>query len=53
MQFQNELYLIDGGDHSFKVSKKQLTENGLTQDEAENLAVKAISSFVTRCLTAG
>ncbi|KDP25313.1 hypothetical protein JCGZ_20469 [Jatropha curcas] len=46
----NELHVIDGGDHSFKIAKKHLQTNGLSQDEAEDLAVKAAASFVSRCL---
>ncbi|XP_057998855.1 uncharacterized protein LOC131177778 [Hevea brasiliensis] len=50
MKSINELLVIDGGDHSFKIAKKHLQTNGLSQDEAEDLAVQAVVSFVSRCL---
>ncbi|XP_074317577.1 uncharacterized protein LOC141653648 [Silene latifolia] len=46
----NNLYVIDGGDHSFKVSQKHLLATGSTQNEVEESAVKSITSFVSRCL---
>ncbi|GLU05953.1 hypothetical protein SLE2022_230250 [Rubroshorea leprosula] len=50
MTATSELHVVDGGDHSFKVSKKHLQTKGSTQDEAEDLAVQAIASFVVRSL---
>ncbi|GKV31736.1 hypothetical protein SLEP1_g40405 [Rubroshorea leprosula] len=50
MTATSELHVVDGGDHSFKVSKKHLQTKGSTQDEAEDLAVQAIASFVFRSL---
>lgn len=41
------LHVIDGGDHSFKIGKKQLQTTGLTQDQAEDLAVEAIAAFLS------
>ncbi|XP_042505161.1 KAT8 regulatory NSL complex subunit 3 [Macadamia integrifolia] len=52
MKFANELHVIDGGDHSFKIAKKHLQLNGLTQDEAEDQAIKAVAEFVHRTLGA-
>ncbi|XP_043710950.1 KAT8 regulatory NSL complex subunit 3 [Telopea speciosissima] len=46
MKCANQLHVIDGGDHSFKIGKKHLQLNGLTQDEAEDQAIKAIAEFV-------
>lgn len=47
----NELHVVDGGDHSFKISKKHLQVTGLSQGIAENTAVQAVALFVARCLT--
>jgi len=46
MTCKNELHVIDGGDHSFKIGKKYLESRGLNQHDAEMEAVKAISQFV-------
>lgn len=46
----SELHVIEGGDHSFKIAKKHLHTIGSTQEEAENLAVQAVSTFVSRIL---
>ena len=46
MTCKNELHVIDGGDHSFKIGKKYLESRGLNQHYAEMEAVKAISQFV-------
>ncbi|ONK81191.1 uncharacterized protein A4U43_C01F26300 [Asparagus officinalis] len=48
MKCINELHVIDGGDHSFKIGKKFLESTGSNQDEAERKAVEAISEFVSR-----
>lgn len=47
MTARRELHVIDGGDHSFKVSKKHLQT---TQEEVEDQAVQAIASSVSRSL---
>ncbi|KAG6579551.1 KAT8 regulatory NSL complex subunit 3-like isoform X1 [Cucurbita moschata] len=41
------LHVIDGGDHSFQISKKYLQAKGLSKDEAENLAAQALATFVS------
>ena len=46
----NKLHVIDGGDHSFKISKKHLQINGSTQDEVEDLAVQSIAEFISTSL---
>lgn len=50
MKAVNELHVIEGGDHSFKISKKYLEANGSTQQEAEDVAVQAIAAFISRSL---
>ncbi|XP_038875374.1 KAT8 regulatory NSL complex subunit 3 [Benincasa hispida] len=41
------LHVIDGGDHSFQISKKYLQGKGSSKDEAENLAAQALATFVS------
>ncbi|URE27493.1 Dienelactone hydrolase family [Musa troglodytarum] len=48
MKCANELHVIDGGDHSFKIGKKHQQSTGIDQDEAEGRALKAIADFVNR-----
>lgn len=43
----NELHVIEGGDHSFKIAKKHLQAAGSSQSDAEESAVQAIASFVS------
>ncbi|CAM9002378.1 unnamed protein product [Rhodiola kirilowii] len=50
MECPNKLHVIEGGDHSFKISKKQLALSGITQDEAEDLASQAIAMFASQFL---
>lgn len=50
MKSHNGLHIIDGGDHSFKISKKYLQLKVSTQEEAEDIAVQAIAAFVSRSL---
>ena len=50
MKTPNELHVIDGGDHSFKIGKKHLQANGSTQEEAEDHALKAIAAFISKSL---
>lgn len=48
MKAVNELFVIDYGDHSFKVGKKHLQASGLSQAEAEERAVAAVAKFISR-----
>lgn len=50
MKSLNELHVIEGGDHSFKIAKKHLNSEGTTQAEAEDHAVQAIAAFVSKAL---
>ncbi|KAF9689249.1 hypothetical protein SADUNF_Sadunf01G0072200 [Salix dunnii] len=50
MKIHSELCVINGGDHSFKIGKRHLQIEGSTQDQAEDLAVQGVSSFVSRCV---
>ncbi|KAG7548848.1 Alpha/beta hydrolase fold-1 [Arabidopsis suecica] len=50
MKAVTEIHVIDGGDHSFKIGKKHLETKELTQDEVEDVALKAIAAFVSKSL---
>jgi len=47
MQPPNELYIVEGGDHSLKVSKKLLEANGETQERVDERILQAIAKFVS------
>ncbi|KAJ8555854.1 hypothetical protein K7X08_013350 [Anisodus acutangulus] len=53
MKCSNKLYVIDGGDHSFKIGKKHLQLAESTQEEIEKLAVHAIATFVSNHVKEG
>lgn len=46
----NDLHVIEGGDHSFKIGKKHLQATGVTQNDAEESAVQSVASFVANSL---
>jgi hypothetical protein len=46
MTCQNELHVVDGGDHSFKISQKHQNTTGVNQHDVETEAVKAIAQFI-------
>ena len=48
MKAPNFLHVVEGGDHSLLVTKRQLTASGETQDHAEHRIVETIAQFVTR-----
>lgn len=50
MNSASDLHVIDGGDHSFKIGKKHLQAHGSTQDQAEDLALQAIATFLSKSL---
>ena len=43
----NALYILDGGDHSLRVSKKQLQAIGETQERIDQRILEAIAKFVS------
>ncbi|GMH09339.1 hypothetical protein Nepgr_011180 [Nepenthes gracilis] len=49
----NELHIIEGGDHSFKIAKKHLQAAKSTQEDAENRAIHAAATFVSKFLGRG
>lgn len=48
MAAPNELYVVEGGDHSLLVTKKQLALAAETQSEVEERILAAIAGFVTK-----
>src|SRR5947207_8987070 len=48
MKAPNFLHLVEGGDHSLRVPKRQLQTNDETQEHIDQLIMKAISGFVAQ-----
>jgi uncharacterized protein len=46
MKTQNVLHIMDGGDHSLRVPKRQLQASGQTQEDIDQQILKAIVGFV-------
>jgi predicted alpha/beta-hydrolase family hydrolase len=47
MRAPNELYVVQGGDHSLQVEKARLKASGETQDDVDQKIMAAIGSFLT------
>jgi uncharacterized protein len=48
MKAPNFLHVVEGGDHSLLVTKRQLTAASETQDQVEQRILEAIAQFVAR-----
>ena len=48
MQAEHFLYIVEGGDHSLQVPKRQLQKAGETQEEVDQRILAAITQFVGR-----
>jgi uncharacterized protein len=46
MTAPNDLHIVDGGDHSLRVTKRDLQRAGITQDDVDRRIVDAIRRFV-------
>jgi uncharacterized protein len=46
MKTQNVLHIVNGGDHSLRVPKRQLQASGQTQEDIDQQILKAIVGFV-------
>ena len=46
METQNALHVVEGGDHSLRVPKRQLQATSRTQDDIDRQIFKAIAGFV-------
>ena len=46
MKTQNVLHIVNGGDHSLRVPKRQLQASGHTQEDIDQQILKAIVGFV-------
>jgi uncharacterized protein len=51
MKAPNFLYVVEGGDHSLRVTKRQLTATSKTQDDVDQSIFQSISDFVDRSVT--
>lgn len=47
MTVMNEVHVVEGGDHSLKISKRA---SGLSQDESDHKALDHISAFIAKAL---
>jgi len=47
MKTQNALHVVDGGDHSLRVPKRQLQATGKTQDDIDRRIFEAITEFLS------
>jgi len=52
MKAPNVLHVVEGGDHSLRVPKRQLQATGKTQEGVDQQILKAIAGFVDQLLTA-
>ena len=48
MPAPNELFVVDGGDHSLSVSKGELKRRGLTQETVDGEILRTVRAFVER-----
>jgi predicted alpha/beta-hydrolase family hydrolase len=48
MKAPNFLHVVEGGDHSLRVPKRQLQASGETQEHVDRRILKAITNFVAR-----
>jgi hypothetical protein len=46
MKTQNGLHVVEGGDHSLRVPKRQLQSTSRTQEDIDQQVLKAIAGFV-------
>jgi uncharacterized protein len=46
MTAQNFLHVVEGGDHSLRVPKRQLQATGETQDDIDQRAFEAVAGFI-------
>jgi uncharacterized protein len=48
MKAPNSLHIVEGGDHSLRVPKRQLKARGTTEDDINQQILQAIAGFVDR-----
>ena len=51
MKTPNFLSVVEGGDHSLRVTKRQLTATSKTQDDVDQSIFQSIADFVDRTVT--
>jgi uncharacterized protein len=47
MKAPNFLHVVEGGDHSLRIPKRQLQATSETQDDVDQRGLQAISKFVS------
>ena len=50
MKAPNFLHVVEGGDHSLRVPKRQLQATGETQEDVDQRILQAIAKFVSSCI---
>jgi predicted alpha/beta-hydrolase family hydrolase len=53
MKAPNFLNVVEGGDHSLRMPKRQLQESGQTQEDVDQRILEAIAGFVDRLALGG
>ena len=53
MRAPNELHVVEEGDHSLMVTKRQLVRQGATQESVEQQILQVIAGFLSRHLASG
>jgi len=48
MRAENEMHIVEGGDHSLHVAKTQLKASEMTQDDVDGGILRAINAFVVK-----
>ena len=49
MSAENELFVVEGGDHSLAVAKGELKRRGVTQEAVDTEILGTVRAFVERC----
>jgi len=49
MSAENELFVVEGGDHSLAVAKGELKRRGITQEAVDAEILRTVRAFVERC----
>ncbi|XP_076945207.1 uncharacterized protein LOC143616191 [Bidens hawaiensis] len=52
MKASSKLHVVENGDHSINIGKKNLELAGITQEEAEQSAVESVAMFVSQIIGA-
>lgn len=50
MQASNQLHVVEGGNHSLELSKKQIRESGMSQADSDSAVLETIRAFLEEAL---